>query len=188
MELSSRRLCSAHIIAIPGLQNREKAKPSEPQGKKFSAWLRLPVYDSGVSPRAHDCVSLVASHIAVMWFGFECVSRGANSCVLVDCNPIICNEIKEKSKLFACLNVDVIRSDAMKFLMNNDELFDIVFLDPPFGTDLLKSALKIMEKNTVKKNSLVYVESHRGLESPEGWTVVKKSNSRNVEFMLLEKT
>ncbi len=132
-----------------------------------------------------NCLDLFAGTGAL---GFECVSRGANSCVLVDCNPIICNEIKEKSKLFACLNVDVIRSDAMKFLMNNDELFDIVFLDPPFGTDLLKSALKIMEKNTVKKNSLVYVESHRGLESPEGWTVVKKSNSRNVEFMLLEKT
>ncbi len=132
-----------------------------------------------------NCLDLFAGTGAL---GFECVSRGANSCVLVDCNPVICNEIKEKSKLFACLNVDVIRSDAMKFLMNNDELFDIVFLDPPFGTDLLKSALKIMEKNTVKKNSLVYVESHRGLESPEGWTVVKKSNSRNVEFMLLEKT
>ena len=75
----------------------------------------------------------------------------------------------------------------MKFLVNNDELFDIVFLDPPFGTNLLEDSLKIMEKKTLKDDSLIYIEGERGLRSPEGWTVLKKSNSQNVDFMLLER-
>lgn len=131
-----------------------------------------------------NCLDLFAGTGAI---GFECVSRGANSCVFVDSNPVICREIKEKSKLFTCLNVEVIKSDAMKFLVNNDELFDIVFLDPPFGTNLLEDSLKIMEKKTLKDDSLIYIEGERGLSSPEGWTVLKKSNSQNVDFMLLER-
>ncbi len=132
-----------------------------------------------------NCLDLFAGTGAL---GFECVSRGANSCVLVDNNPIICEEIKEKTSHFSCFNVSVIKSDAMKFLMNNDELFDIVFLDPPFGTNLLRDTLSVMKKNTLKKDSVIYVEGQRGLSSPEGWTVLKKSYSRNVEYMLLEQT
>ena len=55
----------------------------------------------------------------------------------------------------------------MKFLVNNDELFDIVFLNPPFGTNLLEDSLKIMEKKTLKDDSLIYIEGERGLRSPE---------------------
>ncbi|MDC3160033.1 16S rRNA (guanine(966)-N(2))-methyltransferase RsmD [Pseudomonadota bacterium] len=132
-----------------------------------------------------NCLDLFAGTGAL---GFECVSRGASSCVLVDSNPVVCKEIKEKTSYFSCFNVNVIRSDALRFLMNNDELFDIVFLDPPFGTNLLRDTLKLMKKSTLKKESLVYVEGQRGLSSPEGWTVLKKSHSRNVEFMLLGQT
>lgn len=131
-----------------------------------------------------NCLDLFAGTGAL---GFECVSRGANSCVLVDNNPIICEEIKEKTSHFSCFNVSVIKSDAMKFLMNNDELFDIVFLDPPFGTTLLTRTLKIMTNSTLKKNAMVYVEAEQGTKVSDDWLILKKSNSKNVKFMLLGK-
>ena len=78
-------------------------------------------------------------------------------------------------------------SDAINFLMNNDELFDIVFLDPPFGTNLLNRTLKIMTSNTLKKNAMVYVETEHGIQVSDDWLILKKSNSKNVKFMLLGK-
>ncbi|MEC8147180.1 MAG: RsmD family RNA methyltransferase [Pseudomonadota bacterium] len=78
-------------------------------------------------------------------------------------------------------------SDAINFLMNNDELFDIVFLDPPFGTTLLTRTLKIMTNSTLKKNAMVYVEAEQGTKVSDDWLILKKSNSKNVKFMLLGK-
>ena len=83
--------------------------------------------------------------------------------------------------------MEVIRSDAMKFLVNNDELFDIVFLRSSFWNKLAGRFTENYGKKNPKDDSLIYIEGERGLRSPEGWTVLKKSNSQNVDFMLLER-
>ena len=44
-----------------------------------------------------NCLDLFAGTGAL---GFECVSRGANRCVLVENNPIICRELKKKNFLW----------------------------------------------------------------------------------------
>lgn len=64
-------------------------------------------------------------------FGIECLSRGASRAVFVDIDT---RTIKENLELVKAGNsVNVIKSDAVRFLNRNGKKFDIVFADPPYS-------------------------------------------------------
>ncbi len=75
--------------------------------------------------------------------GIEAISRGAESCTFVDAsaqsvkviksNVANC-QIEEKSKVF--------QSDYASFCAKSRDVFDIVFLDPPYNDGLLMPAVK----------------------------------------------
>lgn len=66
-------------------------------------------------------------------FGIETLSRGAASCTFIDLSneaiDIIENNL-EKTNLFE--NASVIQKNVNDFIVDTKEIFDIVFLDPPF--------------------------------------------------------
>ena len=77
--------------------------------------------------------------------GIEALSRGAKSAVFVDEREDACGLVKEnlrRTKLTQ--NATVIRSDYMSYLKRCREQFDIIFLDPPYNTDLLDQALEMI--------------------------------------------
>lgn len=80
--------------------------------------------------------------------GIEALSRGAKNCVFVDSDKSAAGIIKEniaKVRFQDCSKL--IQSDALSFLRMTNDVFDIVFLDPPYSTGLLEKALDKIDMN-----------------------------------------
>ncbi len=74
--------------------------------------------------------------------GIEALSRGAANATFVDADKNAIRIIKEnlaKTKLDSLSSVA--QTDSIAFLTMTDKIFDIAFLDPPYGNGLLQKAL-----------------------------------------------
>lgn len=79
--------------------------------------------------------------------GIEALSRGAESAVFVDLNPVSVKNITKNLETTGFTeNSKVIRGDFAAVLMGLDEKFDLVFLDPPYASDFWAKALKLLDK------------------------------------------
>lgn len=95
--------------------------------------------------------------------GIEALSRGAKKAIFCDNNKESINIIKEnlqKTKLID--NAVIINKDYKDCLkqFNENQQFDIVFLDPPYKLDIAIDALKlIINENLLKDDGLIIIET-----------------------------
>ena len=74
--------------------------------------------------------------------GIEALSRGAASAVFVDARRDAAALVKENIALCGFEDRSrCIAGDAMGFLSSTRERFDIIFLDPPYDSDLIEKAI-----------------------------------------------
>lgn len=99
--------------------------------------------------------------------GIEALSRGAKSVTFVDENKLSINIIK-KNLVAADLTqkATVVNMDSIAFLKNYKNLFDIAFLDPPYNSEVLKSAIFYVQKN-INKNGIIICEHLLSLKLPD---------------------
>lgn len=93
--------------------------------------------------------------------GIEALSRGAKSCTFVESNKesVACIKTNLKNtqlKDFA----KVVTLDALEFVRHTDQIFDIVFLDPPYKDDIVLKVLNELQRCVVP-NGRVFCESTR---------------------------
>lgn len=75
--------------------------------------------------------------------GIEALSRGAESCTFVDASDISVKTVEKNLRITGLEeNARVIRSDFNTFAASSHDVFDIVFLDPPYSAGLLMPAIK----------------------------------------------
>lgn len=75
--------------------------------------------------------------------GIEALSRGAASAVLVDKRDDAVKLIRENLKITALEDrARVVTADSLEFLNTRQEPFDLIFLDPPYESGLLETALE----------------------------------------------
>lgn len=119
--------------------------------------------------------------------GIEAASRGAKNVLIIDnCTKVI-NQIKNTINKLNANNVNTRKIDAIKFLQTpNQAKFDLVFLDPPFGQDLLNKTIPLLN-NILAINSLVYIESEANynLLIPDNFEVLRQNKSGNVQYCLI---
>jgi len=99
--------------------------------------------------------------------GIEALSRGAGSAVFVDGNEDSVKAIRrnlEKTRLSS--KARVIKSDSFRYLSRTEDLFDLVFIDPPYNLDLAKKALRRVASN-VDEAGFVLCETELGAGMPE---------------------
>lgn len=103
------------------------------------------------------CLDLFAGSGAL---GFEAASRGAGQVVLLDSSPQVISQLKKNVQLLQLTQVEVFQVNALQWLENNScGCFDIVFLDPPFATNLAQAACNLLVQNRWLNNeALVYLE------------------------------
>ena len=93
--------------------------------------------------------------------GIEALSRGAESCTFVDQRRDAVSLIRSNLKL--CQLSDkarVVQGDSIGFLSTVREKYHLVFLDPPYATNLLENALKkIAEIDILSENGIIICES-----------------------------
>ena len=120
--------------------------------------------------------------------GLEAISRGAASAVLVEQDPSLVARIRRNSEILdAGAAVHVEQAEAQKWLRQNSNRFDVVFLDPPFGQGLVaKSARLLKDRECLQPHAMIYVESEPELELPDWFRIVRQGKAGKVKFMLVE--
>jgi 16S rRNA (guanine966-N2)-methyltransferase len=143
------------------------------------------------------CLDLFAGTGAL---GIEAASRGAKDVLLIENNKIAAAQISETlTRLKQPDNVQLKVMAAETFMSRysnsgantDDAQFDLIFLDPPFGKDLLaKLWPRLVE--LLNKNGKVYVESEEPIEvllqrlNVEAlWRVERAANAGQVYYHLL---
>lgn len=101
--------------------------------------------------------------------GIECLSRGAKHCLFVDQRRDAAALVRKNLR---DTNLEsraaVIQGDSLNVLKRQREPFDLIFLDPPYDTDLLEKTLKtITEIDILSENGIIICESRAERELPE---------------------
>jgi 16S rRNA (guanine966-N2)-methyltransferase len=88
------------------------------------------------------------------------VSRGAAHATLVDNDQQIISLLSKQVEKLDAQEVSLIRADALSYMNNCSDQFDIIFLDPPYSkynpSELLEQLADI---SCVKKGGLIYLEA-----------------------------
>jgi len=176
------------VADLPGL------RPSGDRSREtLFNWLQASL------PGKH-CIDLFAGTGVL---GFEAVSRGAKSAVLVEKSPVAVKNLLANVEMLKAQQVAVVQGDALSWLEARStnpaahpaglaaRAADLVFVDPPFGFDLAEKSLQLLQSSHIlRPGGLVYVETARSgpITPPIGaWRLIREKNLGDVRMQLLEK-
>ncbi|MFA5960457.1 MAG: 16S rRNA (guanine(966)-N(2))-methyltransferase RsmD [Tatlockia sp.] len=122
--------------------------------------------------------------------GFEAFSRGAKRVVLVESAPKVHANLQQIARSFQSDTLSVLRADALKYLQETREQFDLVFLDPPFADNNLPTLIDLLTtSDLLVKGGLLYIESgHAPVLSETGWQQLKFKQAGQVYYGLYQKS
>ena len=134
------------------------------------------------------CLDLFAGSGAL---GFEAASRGASGVVMVEAAPETAAALRANAKLLQAKSWRLVAGDALEFLRSHrgahhDALFDVVFVDPPFGSGLIGRVLPLLPA-LLAPGARVYVESGETLALPAGWQVLRQGRAGVAWYHLLQR-
>ena len=127
------------------------------------------------------CLDLFAGSGAL---GFEALSRGAASVVMIEKNPAVLRALRDNAHKLGATGLTVVRGDALEFARGARSRYDVAFVDPPYRLGMQVAALDLL-RGLLAEGGRVYVESAAVFEAPRGWTVLKRARAGNVHFHLL---
>lgn len=118
--------------------------------------------------------------------GLEALSRGAQQAVFLEKNPKAAQQLSENLTLLKATQGQVWVGDALLWLAQNPRPFDVVFLDPPFGQQLLQPALNALMH--LPAGALVYLEHEATLQLtlPSHWLERRHKKTKEFCFRLFE--
>ncbi len=96
---------------------------------------------------------------------YEFTSRGCKSITSVDSNSHCTRFIKETSEKLNFENLEVIRSDAKRFLDNAYEKWDIIFADPPYTMEDI--------------GFIPIITNNRNLLNPDGLLIIEHNEAKD---------
>lgn len=118
--------------------------------------------------------------------GFEAASRGAAEVVLLEKVPALANSLRETATRLKADNVRVETSDSFAWLSKPvSARFDLVFIDPPFGTDYAQQLIPLLGP-WLSDLAWVYVETGRStlIEVPSTFQLYREGSTREVWYRL----
>ncbi len=165
--------------------NAEGLRPTTDRVKEtLFNWLMMDVANA----RCLDCFAGSGS------LGIEALSRQAQAVVFLE---KFANAAQQLKKNLASLKTDkgtVINTDTLAYLAqkNNDNPFDIIFIDPPFHHQFVPQILPLLQQNNwLAENALIYVETeknHPPLPLAENWQIIKEKSAGMVTSRLIQVT
>ena len=101
--------------------------------------------------------------------GLEALSRGALQATFVEQDPAACRCIRENIALLRLESQATLLSQnlftALKFLGKKEDLFDLVYIDPPYGKCVASILAEVEKEGILAKGALVFLET--SAEEPE---------------------
>ncbi|MFI4819094.1 MAG: 16S rRNA (guanine(966)-N(2))-methyltransferase RsmD [Enterobacterales bacterium] len=146
--------------------------------KTLFNWISPIIYKS----KCLDCFSGSGS------LGFESISRGCNNVTFLEKNKKTTLELKKNLKRFNINNAKIINTNSIKWLKKKGNIYDIVYIDPPFNKDMIFKTIYLLIKNYwVNYDSFIYIESEKeNLYSfvPNNWFIYKKKITGQTLYLL----
>ena len=131
---------------------------------------------------ARTCLDLFAGSGAM---GFEALSRGAARVVMVERDRTVARALRETAKTLEAEGLEVIEGDALAYLKRSGESFDVVFVDPPYASDLAMTSLELLPAR-LNPGARVYTESAEPLAPPAPWRTLREDRAGAVRYALFE--
>lgn len=121
--------------------------------------------------------------------GFEMASRGAARVVLVENNARAAQALRGLQRRLAASAVEVVQADWQSAVLRlAPESFDVIFLDPPFGSGVLDHALAAV-RPLLAPTGLIYAEAPRPCDpvllAKQGLELARSGKAGAVYFHLL---
>lgn len=127
--------------------------------------------------------------------GFEALSRGAQEVIMVDADRAIINTLtKSKDELKIPANqCQIVHADVLEWIEKAHSInaYDLIFLDPPFDTDLLEQSIKrLTNSSLISQKSKIYTELPVDKPTPtiDGFEVIKSQKAGKVAYHLYAST
>jgi 16S rRNA (guanine966-N2)-methyltransferase len=123
--------------------------------------------------------------------GFEALSRGAESVLFMEQNRAVMRQLQANAELLKATNAEFLQNDTMHALdkLTPPHKFDLVFLDPPFASDVISTCLTVLAtRQWLADDATIYIESPRdlaSLELPAGWSWIRQQHAGQVYFGLV---
>ncbi|HED15569.1 MAG TPA: 16S rRNA (guanine(966)-N(2))-methyltransferase RsmD [Gammaproteobacteria bacterium] len=136
-----------------------------------------------------NCLDLFAGSGVL---GFEALSRGAASVMLVERHAQILSCLREQVTVLELqLHCQVREADVLQWLRSNPEqAYDVIFLDPPYRQDLLaKSCELLADGGWAHPGTRIYLEAERELGEPvlpQGWSLLRSAQAGQTGYFLAE--
>ncbi len=135
------------------------------------------------------CLDLFAGSGAL---GLEALSRGAAETVFVEKNRAACEAIRESLIRLECGRGEVRCVDAIDYLAQPAQAFDVAFLDPPFRSGYLAELCTLLgRRGWLTPTAALYVESEFDLDTlplPVGWDWHRQKRAGRVAYRLARRT
>jgi 16S rRNA (guanine966-N2)-methyltransferase len=128
------------------------------------------------------CLDLFAGTGAL---GFEALSRNAKQVTMLELAKAPFQALLQNQKLLGASQADIRQTDALKFLAQNKQHYDVIFCDPPYHKQWLEKLLPQLAK-ALTENGWLYVEAEYALKSDSQWQVVKSGKAGQVFYHLLQ--
>ena len=130
------------------------------------------------------CLDLFAGTGAL---GIEAISRGARECVFVERDRDLAKQLESTLGRLKVAQGRVVCADALNWLTQPAEKFDLAFLDPPFAGNLWAEAASRLESGGwLNEKAWIHVETPFGttLDLPQSWITHREGRAGAVYFGL----
>jgi 16S rRNA (guanine966-N2)-methyltransferase len=129
------------------------------------------------------CLDMFAGSGAL---GFEAASRGAGRVVMIERYSKAIDALEKNRTTLGAKQIDILRADALAWLANSREAFDLIFVDPPFDSGLTGPVLAELAAH-LKPGGQAYVEQATPVSAPEGLIIHRNGRAGRSHFALLIK-
>lgn len=168
--------CKGRILRFPAVND---LRPT-PERIRETLYNWLMPYVSG-----SHCLDLFAGSGAL---GLEALSRDARSATFVESNRNAARAISKNIQILQLEQASVVNQDSINYLQYCGGQFDIVFLDPPFNSDLLQSSIDLInEHKLINKSGWVYTEYSAHSQPPDCpvyWKIHRQTKAGDVRACL----
>ena len=123
--------------------------------------------------------------------GFEAASRYAASVKMLEFSRPAVNALKQNRALLGVESVEIIQADTLSWLQHasqapQPQVFDLIFLDPPFASGLMQQTLPLACA-CLKPDGWLYIEQGSPLQAPDGFIIHREGRAGQSHFGLLKR-
>ena len=131
-----------------------------------------------------NCLDLFAGSGAL---GFEAASRGASKVVMVENESRAVAELEANRKILGGEGqLEIVRSDAVKFATLTPLRFNLLFLDPPYHQGWIARMAPLLPR-ILAEDAIIYAEAEHLLEGCGEWQTQRHGKAGQVYYHLMQR-